>query len=189
MAARTRGDQAFLLRDVELRTRCRPRPLLDQREHAVGGSDVLARDAQPVLRGQHLEIGGADARDRGEDDDFLVEAGGDRDFLRGARCGAVLAPEIDLVGGIERDPEVVALRRRRAASSGLRVPAKSSVGSSGAPTILLCASACMMRPMAAPMSRLAVCASSISVVSSRERKPRHQSSAGGAASTFPRAAR
>src|SRR5262249_54143394 len=43
----------------------------------------------------------------------------------------------------------------------------------------------MMRPMAAPMSRLATCASSIRLVSSRERKPRHQSSEGGADTPCP----
>jgi hypothetical protein len=59
------------------------------------------------------------------------------------------------------------------------LPAKSTVGNSAAPASLLFASACMMRPMAAPMSRLLVCASSMSLVSSGERKARHQSSAGG----------
>jgi hypothetical protein len=43
-----------------------------------------------------------------------------------------------------------------------------------------CASACTKRAVAAAMSRLTVWASSISVVSSEERNPRHQSSVGGA---------
>ena len=54
------------------------------------------------------------------------------------------------------------------------------LGSSAAPTMRACASACTMRAAAAAMSRLTVCASSISAVSSRDRKSRHQSSAGGA---------
>jgi hypothetical protein len=38
----------------------------------------------------------------------------------------------------------------------------------------------MNRAVAAAISRFTVCASSISVVNSAERKPRHQSSVGGA---------
>ena len=145
---------------------------------------MLARDAQPILRRQHLEIGGADAGDRGEHDDFLGEAGGDGGFLRGARGGAVLAPEIDLVGGIERDPVVLAHRaagRPRAGRAAGEIERRQQRRAGD----LARASACMMRPMAAPMSRLAVCASSISLVSSAERKPRHQSSAGGADTPRP----
>ena len=50
-------DQALLLRDVERGGGAGIEPLLDQVEHAGGAVQVLARDAQPVLRGQHLEIG------------------------------------------------------------------------------------------------------------------------------------
>ena len=53
-------DQALLLRDVELGGGAGLEPLLDQREHAVGGLEVLPRDPQPVLRREHLEIGVAD---------------------------------------------------------------------------------------------------------------------------------
>ena len=60
-------------------------------------------------------------------------------------------------------------------------PSKVTAGSSGAPAIRVCASACSMRATAAAMSRLARCACSTSAVSSRERKPRHQSGAGSAA--------
>ena len=69
------------------------------------------------------------------------------------------------------------------------MPSKSIAGSSGAPAMRVCASACSMRATAAAMSRLARCARSTSVVSSRERKPRHQSGAGSAACGLPAAAR
>src|SRR4030095_3523130 len=49
--------QGFLLGDFERRGRAGLEALLDQGEHAVGGLDVLPRDAQPVLRGQDQEIG------------------------------------------------------------------------------------------------------------------------------------
>jgi hypothetical protein len=44
---------------------------------------------------------------------FLVEAAGDGAFLRRARVSAVLAPEIDLVAGVEGGMEPVALGRPR----------------------------------------------------------------------------
>ena len=178
------GDQALLLRDVELGGGAGLEPLLDQGEHAVGGVEVLLRDAQPVLRGEHVEIGGAHARDGREDDHLLVEAADDGGLLRRARGGAVLAPEIDLVAGVERHLEQAAVRSAGIAEA-LREAGERRSGSSAEPTILACASACMMRPMAAPMSRFSACASSIRLVSSRERKPRHQSSAGGAVTPCP----
>ena len=132
-------DQALLLRDVELRRGAGLEPLLDQGENPVGGGKVLARDPQVVLRCEHLEIGGADGHDGGEDDHFLGEAAGDGVLLRRARGGAVLAPEIDLIAGVERGVEDVALgsagrpyalgetgkidlrQQRRAGDLGLRV--------------------------------------------------------------------
>src|SRR5262249_54384543 len=153
-------------------------PLLDQIENAVGSAEVLACDPQPVLCREHLEIGVADRRDGRQNDDLLVEAAGDRSLLRCARGSAILAPEVDLVARVERGMKKVALGRAGLKRSAK--PTKLTAGKSGAPTILAWASACRMRPMAAPMSKLASCASSIRLVSSRERKPRHQSSAGGA---------
>ena len=62
---------------------------------------------------EHQEIGVADRCDGRKHDHLLVEAGGDGGLLRGARGGAVLAPEIDLVAGVERGLEHVALRAAR----------------------------------------------------------------------------
>jgi len=97
------------LRDVELGGGAGVEPLLDQREHPVGGLEVLPRDPQPVLRREHQEIGIADCGDGRKHDHFLVEPAGDGGLLRGARGGAVLAPEIDLVAGVERGLEHVTL--------------------------------------------------------------------------------
>ena len=101
MVARTRRHQALLLGDVERGSGARVGPLPDQGENAARGGEIFARDPQPVLRLEDLEIGGGDADDRGENHDLLVEALHDGAFLRGARCGAVLAPEIDFVAGVE----------------------------------------------------------------------------------------
>jgi hypothetical protein len=112
-----RGDQALLLRDVELGRGAGIEPLLDQRQHVGGGLEVLAGNPQLVLGREHLKIGSADRGNRRENHDVLVEAAGDGGLLGGARGGAVLAPEIDLVAGIERGPQGVALdpaRRLRA---------------------------------------------------------------------------
>ena len=57
---------------------------------------------------------------------------------------------------------------------------RATLGSSGAPAILLAASAWMMRATAAAMSKFEVYASWIRSVSSFDRKSRHQSSLGGA---------
>ena len=59
------------------------------------------------------------------------------------------------------------------------------LGNKAAPVIRACASACVIRSAAAAISRLTVCASSISAVISREPKPRHQSSFGGASVRLP----
>src|ERR1700730_1266423 len=59
-------------------------------------------------------------------------------------------------------------------------PLALRLGNSAAPVVRAVASACTRRATAAAMSRLTVWASSISCVNSRERKPRHQSSVGGA---------
>ena len=63
---------------------------------------LLLRGAKPVLRGQHLEIGVGDRRQRGQRDDVAVETVGDRGLFRRLRGVAVLAPEIQLVAGAER---------------------------------------------------------------------------------------
>ena len=75
---------------------------LDGVEDALGAGDVLLRGAKPVLRGQHLEIGVGDRRQRGQRDDVAVETVGDRGLFRRLRGVAVLAPEIELVAGAER---------------------------------------------------------------------------------------
>ena len=62
------------------------------------------------------------------------------------------------------------------------LPLRSMIGSNAAPAMREFASACTMRAIAAAISRLAARASSMISVSSRERKPRHQSSGGIAAS-------
>ena len=77
-------------------------PLLDRVEDARGAGDVALRDAQAVLRGQHLEIGVGDAGQRGQRHHVAIEAAGDRGLFRGQRGVAVLAPEIDFVAGAER---------------------------------------------------------------------------------------
>jgi hypothetical protein len=123
------------------------------------------------------------------DDSVAVEARRDRALLRGARGRAVLAPEVDLVaraliavaGGA-----VGTARRPRARRAGVEI----GEGSSGAPAILLCASAWMIR-----RDRGRECRNSRSALprSAGELRatgnPRHQSSAGGAAAGTPGAAR
>ena len=65
---------------------------------------VVAGDAQAVLRPQHQEIGVRDARHGGERDHFAVEAGGDCDLLGRAERRAVLAPKIELIACQQRCP-------------------------------------------------------------------------------------
>jgi len=62
------------------------------------------------------------------------------------------------------------------------LPLKSTTGRSAAPVMRAFASACTMRATAAAISRLPSRAASMTSVSSRERKLRHQSIGGTAAS-------
>jgi hypothetical protein len=62
------------------------------------------------------------------------------------------------------------------------LPLRPTTGSNAAPVIRAFASACTMRAIAAAMSRLPSRAASMISVNSRERKARHQSSGGTAAS-------
>ena len=64
---------------------------------------------------------------------------------------------------------------------------RSTTGNSAAPAMRALASACTMRATAAATSKLEVSDSSIRSVSSLERKPRHQTTEGSAASVLARA--
>ncbi len=96
------GEHALLLRDVEIVAGAGGQALLDGVEDALGAGDVALRGANPVLRGQHLEIGVGDRRQRRQRDDVAIEAVGDRGLFRRLRGVAVLAPEIELVAGAQR---------------------------------------------------------------------------------------
>ena len=151
--------------------------------------DIAARDAQAVLRGENLEVGVDHRRDGGEHDHLAVEAARDRGEFGRAQRRAVLAPEVDLVARVEHRAEACCSRSPCRCRSAVAEPSKPITGNSGAPAMRVCASACSMRATAAAMSRLARCARSTSAVSSRERKPRHQSGDGSAACGLTAAAR
>src|SRR6185369_3277557 len=72
-------------------------PLLDQIEHSRRTGEVLACDAEPILRGQHLEIGIGDSHDGTKAYNLAVIAAGNGGLLGSAESGAVFAPKIDLV--------------------------------------------------------------------------------------------
>ncbi len=112
-----RRHQRLLLGDIERGCRAGAGALLDQGENATGRGQVLVRGPQPVLRLEHQEIGGGDAHDGGKDDHLLVEAGGDRAFLEGARGRGVLAPEIELIAGVEHGGVKLALGRAAGAGA------------------------------------------------------------------------
>ena len=79
----------------------------------VALAQVLARDPQPVLRRQHLEIGIGGGDHGGQADHLAVVAAGDRGFLGRAQGGAVLAPEVDFVAGASARPTGCRARSRR----------------------------------------------------------------------------
>ncbi len=68
---------------------------------------ILARDAQSVLRCQHLEIGVGGSHYGGKADNLTVVAGGNRGLFGRADQGTVLAPKVDLVAGVECGRQVV----------------------------------------------------------------------------------
>ncbi len=148
--------------------------LLEDIEDTGGGPHVLARDAQAILRGEHLEVHVmivlATVR---QHDHLAVEAAGDRGELRRAQRRAVLAPQVDLVARVQYGAVAGAAGRRTGAGAGHGAVEVDRGQQRGAGDRVE-ASACSMRATAAAMSRLASCACSTSVVSSPERKPRHQ---------------
>ena len=79
--ARMVCDQAFLLRGVERGRGADVEALLDEIEDAGRRREIVARDAQAVLRLQHQEIGVGDADHRRQRDDLAIEAAGDRESL------------------------------------------------------------------------------------------------------------
>ena len=88
-------DQGFLLREVEVRGRTRAELLPDQKKNTAGVVKVAARDPQPILCGQDIEIGvgyGGECRER---HDLAVETACDRGLDGGIHGRAVLAPEVD----------------------------------------------------------------------------------------------
>src|SRR5207244_11335441 len=80
-------------------------------ETDAGGVRVSARDLQPVVGREALERGVGNCGDGRQNDDFLVEAAGDRGLLRGSGRSTILAPEINFVAGVERGMEKVPLGR------------------------------------------------------------------------------
>ena len=79
------------------------------------------RDAQPVLRVQHLEIGVQHRGDGGDFDHVAIEAAGVGEQPRGLRGVLVLAPEIDLVAGVQPElVEIVSGRGDGSAGGGRR---------------------------------------------------------------------
>ena len=100
-----RVEHGLLLRGVEHGGGADLEPHLDRLVNLVGDPDVFTRDAQPVLRVQHLEIGVQHRGDGGDFDHVAIEAAGVGEQPRGLRGVLVLAPEIDLVAGVQ--PELV----------------------------------------------------------------------------------
>ena len=93
-------------------------PHLDRAEHLVGDPDVFMRDAQPVLRVQHLKIGVQHRGDGGDFDHVAIEAAGVGEQPRGLRGVLVLAPEIDLVTGVQAELEQIGSGRGDGSAGG-----------------------------------------------------------------------
>jgi hypothetical protein len=102
-------EHALLQGHVELGGSAGSEPLLDQLEHVGRVLHVLACDTQAILRREHLKICIGCAHHGGERNHFAVEAAGDRRFFRGAQRRAVLAPEVNLVAGVERAGQQISL--------------------------------------------------------------------------------
>ena len=96
------GEHAFLLRHVEIGAGARLAAILHRIEDALGARDVLLGGTQPVLRGQHVEIGGRHRRQGGQRSDIAIEAIGGCGLFRSLKRIAVAAPEVELIGGAQR---------------------------------------------------------------------------------------
>ena len=64
-------------------------------------------DAHPVAKGERREVRIGDARHDGELDGLTVVTAGGRGGEGGGTDGAILAPEIELIGGIQSGGELV----------------------------------------------------------------------------------
>ena len=126
------GDQRLLLRHIELRCRTAGELLLDKCQDALGGGEVAPRDAQLVLRGQHLEVGVGDGDQRRQRHHLAVIADDRRAFLGCIQRSAVLAPEVDHVA--RGEAEIVS-RESRAADAN--VGHRTAAGRRGGDLLLL----------------------------------------------------
>ena len=114
------GQNALLLRDVEIRSCAGFEALLDRFENAARTGDIALGSMDPVLRGEYLEIGIGDAGERRQRYHIAIEAIRDRGFLRRLRRVAVLAPEIEFIAGAERGRIVDDLAPADAQAAGAR---------------------------------------------------------------------
>ena len=94
------GHQRFLLGDVERARGPGIQPAADHRQRLFGIGQVALRDDQAVGQRQRGEPGVGDVGHHGQRDHLLVEAAEHRAGRGGLPGGAVLAPEIHLVGDV-----------------------------------------------------------------------------------------
>ncbi len=90
------------MRHVEIGTGAGLEPLPDRLEDARGAGDIAFGGANPVLRGEHLEISVGDTGQRRQRNHIAIETVGGRGLFGGLQRVAVLAPEIELIAGAER---------------------------------------------------------------------------------------
>jgi len=110
--------QRFLLRHVELRGRTAVELLFDEIEDALGCCQVLAGDAQLVLRGENLEIGIGDGDHRRQCDNLAIISRDRRVFLRRIERRAILAPEVEHVARGQSGLESIEGRPAEAVAAG-----------------------------------------------------------------------
>src|SRR5262249_54896948 len=109
--AHDRGE-ARLLGNVERGRGALIEAVLDQPENSLRAREVLTGDAQPILALEHQKIGVGDAHYRPERNPPAVEAACERQITGGANLRARLAPETELIAGVERRREQRSLDRR-----------------------------------------------------------------------------
>ena len=185
MLARTVATSAFLLRDCRAARRCRHLNRCRIRvEDAGRGGEVLARDAQAGPARPAPE-------NRRSPTLTTVRTAPPRRGRSGWRAAvscaarescAVLAPEIDLVAGASTPPDSSSDPARRPAATASHWHRESADGSSGAPASLACGVGLDdVRDRGRDVEIGGLCFFDQPREFDASRKPRHQSSAGGAA--------
>ncbi len=119
--------QRFLLRQLELRSGPALELVSYDDENALGCRQVLASDAQLILRGENLEIGVGHGDHGRQRDDLAIVPRDRRVLFGGIEQGAIFSPDVEHIAG--REAHIVLRKGCRAAGGPEVIAGGNALGS------------------------------------------------------------